>query len=220
MITLYGDVTKTRANRCSWMLNEIGIKHSRVPLAFRPGETRPPEFLALNPNGKCPTLVDGDFVLFESLAINLHLARRYGGLLGPQTPQEDALMAQWSLWVATEVEKPLLLTSAARYLFAPCEPGGEEEAIALKKLARPWSVLDAHLRDRDFIIGDRLTVADINVAAVMHFIPIAGVDVSHWPAMKRWLEACLERPAAIDLRSVDFRVPRPATSRDVFAMFL
>jgi glutathione S-transferase len=220
MITLYGDVTKTRANRCSWMLNEIGIEHAREPLAFRPGDAKPPEFLALNPNGKCPTLVDGDFVLFESLAINLYLARRYGELLGPQTPKEDALMTQWSLWVATEVEKPLLLTAAVRYLFDPCAPDGEEEAITMKKLARPFSVLDAHLKDREFILGDRLTVADINVAAVMHFIPIAGVDISPWPAMKRWLESCLARPGAIDLASVRFRVPRPPSSRDIFAMFL
>lgn len=220
MITLYGDVTKTRANRCSWMLNEIGIEHARVPFAFRPGDAKPPEFLALNPNGKCPTLVDGDFVLFESLAINLYLARRYGGLLGPQSPEEDALMTQWSLWVATEIEKPLLLTSAVRFLFDPRVPEGEEEAITMKKLARPWSVLDAHLKDRPCILGDRMTVADINVAAVMHFIPIAGVDISPWPALKRWLETCLQRPAAIDLRSVNFRVPKPPSSRDIFAMFL
>jgi glutathione S-transferase len=220
MIILYGDVTKTRANRCSWMLEEIGLEHTREPVAFRPGDVKPQTFLALNPNGKCPTLVDGDFALFESLAINLYLARKYGGLLGPQTPEEDALMTQWSFWVATEVEKPLLLTAAVRFLFDPRQPGGEEEAITIQKLARPWTVLDTHLKDRSFIIGDRLTVADINIAAVMHFIPIAGIDISPWPSLKRWLENCLQRPAARDLRSVNFRVPKPAASRDIFAMFL
>jgi glutathione S-transferase len=220
MITLYGDASKTRANRCSWMLNELGVEYAVKPFAFRPGESRPAEFLSLNPNGKCPTLVDDGFVLFESLAINLYLARKYGGSLGPQSIEEDALMTQWSFWVATEVEKPLLLTSAVRYLFEPRMPGGDESTIAMRKLSRPWSVLDAHLRDREFIVGERFTVADLNVAAVMHFIPIAEIDISQWPAMKRWLEACLERPAAVDARSVSFRVPRPETSREVFAMFL
>ena len=220
MITLYGDVTKTRANRCSWMLNEIGIEHDRKPLSFRPGAEKPAEFLALNPNGKCPVLVDGDLVLFESLAINLHLARKYGGTLGPQSQEEEALMTQWSLWVATEVEKPLLLLSAVRYLFEPHEPSEQDTATALGKLARAWNVLDAHLENRSHILGERLTAADINVAAVMHFILVADIDISTWPAMKRWLEACLNRPAAVDLRSVDFRVPRPKTSRDIFAMFL
>jgi glutathione S-transferase len=202
------------------MLNELGVEYAVKPRAFRPGESRPAEFLSLNPNGKCPTLVDDGFVLFESLAINLYLARKYGGSLGPQSIEEDALMMQWSFWVATEVEKPLLLTSAVRYLFDRRIPGDDELAIAMRKLSRPWGVLDAHLRDREFIVGERFTVADLNVAAVMHFIPIAGIDISPWPAMKRWLEACLERPAAVDARSVSFRVPRPETSRDVFAMFL
>ena len=220
MITLYGDVTRTRANRCSWMLNEIGVEHRREPISFRPGAPKPPEFLALNPNGKCPTLVDGDIVLFESLAINLYLAKKYGDLLGPRSLEEDAVMTQWSFWVATEIEKPLLLTSAVRYLFEPRDPSGDEAEITLQKLSRPWAVLDAHLKDREFIVGDRFTVADLNVAAVMHFIPIAGIDISPWPAMQRWLEACLSRPGAVDTRSVAFRVPRPATSRDVFAMFI
>ncbi len=220
MITLYGDVGKTRANRCSWMLNEIGIDHIREPLSFRPGDQKPASFLALNPNGKCPTLTDGDLVLYESLAINLYLAKKYGGLLGPQSDEEDAFMLQWSFWVATEVEKPLLLTAALRHLFEPRQPADEELAIAARRLSRPWSALDSHLRDRRYILGDRFTAADLNVAAVMHFIPIADVDISAWPAMKRWLESCLERPAAVDLRSVNFKVPRPQASRDIFAMFV
>ena len=220
MITLYGDASRTRANRCTFMLKEIGIDYVHKPIAFHPGQDKPADFLALNPNGKCPTLVDGDLVLFESLAINLYLARTYGGPLGPQTPHEEALMQQWSFWVATEVEKPLLLTAAVRYLFDPQVPCDEETDITLAKLRRPWSVLDTHLRTREYILGDRFTAADINVAAVMHFILVAGIDIFPWPSMKRWLEACLARPAAIDTRSASFRVPRPRTSRDIFAMFI
>jgi glutathione S-transferase len=220
MITLYGDASRTRANRCTWMLNELGVEYVHNPVAFRPGQEKPADFLALNPNGKCPTLVDGDFVLFESLAINLYLAKRYGGLLGPQSLEEEALMMQWSFWVATEVEKPLLLTAAVRHLFDPREPGEEETAITLAKLKRPFAVLDAHLKERDHILGDRFTVADLNVAAVMHFIPIADIDISEWPSLDRWLRSCLDRPGAIDTRSVAFRVPRPRSSRDIFAMFV
>jgi glutathione S-transferase len=220
MITLYGDVSKTRANRCGWMLNELGLDHVREPIAFRPHDPKPPEFLSLNPNGKCPTLVDDGFVLFESLAINLYLAKKYGGELGPKSLEEDALMTQWSFWVATEIEKPLLLTSAVHYLFEPRLPGDEEVAIAMRKLSRPWGALDAHLTRQEFLVGDRFTVADLNIAAVMHFVPIAGIDISPWPAMRRWLETCLQRPGAVDARSVSFRVPRPETSLGIFAMFL
>jgi glutathione S-transferase len=218
--TLYGDVSKTRANRCSWMLKELDVEYAMEPLSFRPGDTKPPEFLALNPNGKCPTLEDDGFVLFESLSINLYLAKKYGGPLAPQSLEEDALATQWSFWAATEIEKPLLLASALRYLFVPQDESPEELEIALKKLARGWSVLDKHLQTRAFMIGDRFTVADLNIAAVMHFVPIAGIDISSWPAMEKWLEKCLARPAALDARSVNFRVPRPTTPRDIIAMFL
>lgn len=220
MITLYGDVSKTRANRCSWMLNELQIEHGKEPVSFRPTEPRPEHFLSINPNGKCPALVDDGFALFESLAINLYLAKKYGGPLGPQNLQEDALMTQWSLWSATEVEKPLLLASAILSLFTPSAPSNEELNMALQKLSRPWSVLDRHLERQPFLVGDRFTVADLNVASVMHLIPIAGIEISAWPSMERWLLSCLARPSAVDGRSVNFKVPRPPTPRDMVAMFL
>jgi glutathione S-transferase len=220
MMTLYGDVGKTRANRCRWMLNELGLDHENQPFSFHPGDAKPAEFLSMNPNGKCPTISDDGFVLFESLAINLYLAKKYGGPIGPQSLEEDALMTQWSLWAATEIEKPLLLASAIRYLFEPSAPGGEELEISMRKLSRPWGVLDGHLRQRRFMLGDRFTVADLNIASVMHLVPIAGIDISAWPAMQRWLVACLDRPAAIDARSVNFKVPRPSTPRDIVAMFV
>ncbi|WHA43927.1 glutathione S-transferase family protein [Agrobacterium larrymoorei] len=220
MTTLYGDVSKTRANRCSWMLNELGFTYDNRPLSFSPRDEKPLEFLAINPNGKCPTLEDDGFVLFESLAINLYLAKKYGGALGPQTLEEDALATQWSLWVATEVEKPLLLATAIRSLFEPRLPAEEELEIALRKLARPLKVLDQHLRNQPYILGSRFTVADINVASVMHLIPIADIDISQWPSLKKWLDECLSRPAAIDARSVNFHVPRPPTGRDIVAMFV
>lgn len=220
MITLFGDVNRTRANRCSWMLNELGLDYATEPLCFRPNDARPPDYLALNPNGKCPTLCDGDFALFESLAINLYLAKKYGGELGPQSLEEDAQMTQWSLWVATEVEKPLLLAAAICHLFEPAIPSADELELALIKLARPWEALDRHLEDRPFILGDRFTVADLNVAAVMHLVPIAGFDLAPWPQLARWLDTCLARPAARDGRSVAFKVPRPSTPRDIVAMFI
>ena len=220
MTVLYGDVSRTRANRCSWMLNELGFSYENKPLSFSPRDEKPEEFLAINPNGKCPTLEDDGFVLFESLAINLYLAKKYGGMLGPQSPEEDALVTQWALWVATEVEKPLLLATAIKRLFEPKLPADEELEIALGKLSRPWKVLDQHLRHQPYILGSRFTVADLNVASVMHLIPIAGIDISTWPSMKRWLDECLARPAAIDGRSVDFHVPRPPSGRDIVAMFV
>ena len=208
--TLYGH-PMSRAHRNLWMLRELDVPYAHVPTDFLHGGNKTTEFLALNPNGKVPVLVDGDLVLWESLAINLYLARRYPSPLSARSPQEHALILQWTLWAATEVEKTLFVASENLRLFAPPLRRAEEAALALAKLARPFAVLDAQLRGRDFLLGARFSVADINLAGVMSLVPIAGVDVSAWPDLSRWLTACLARPAADDWTRISFTVPRPPT---------
>jgi glutathione S-transferase len=90
VIRLYG-TSNTRAFRPLWMLEELGLPFEHVKLDFAKGETRSADFLRLNPNGHVPVLVDGDLVLFESMAINLYLAERYGGgTLRPDSPEDRA----------------------------------------------------------------------------------------------------------------------------------
>lgn len=219
MITLYGAMA-SRAHRVVWMLNELGVSFEHEPTSFQDGSTRRPEFLAVNPNGRVPVLVDGDFPLFESLAINLYLAKKHGGPLAPADLREDALATQWSFWVVTEVEKPLLFTSANRKLFAEAARNEEEAQMALAKLDRPFKVLDAHLADRPHLLGERFTVADLNVATVMDLAPQSGVSLTAWPRVDEWLQRCLARPAAADWKSVSFSIPRPPTPLGVLRMFL
>jgi glutathione S-transferase len=151
------------------MLKELGLPCVHVPTGFMDGSTRRPEFLAINPNGRVPVLDDDGFIVYESMAINLYLARKHGGPLAPATLQEEAHATQWSFWVVTEVEKPLLFASANRALFAPEQRDEEQAQMALTKLDRPFKVPDAHLAQRDWLLGEgdrsRFTVADINVAA-------------------------------------------------------
>lgn len=219
MITLYGSL-HSRANRCAWMLKELGVDFAHEPTNFQNGGTHTSDFLKRNPNGRVPVLEDEAFTLFESLAINLYLAKKFGGPLAPRDLEEDALMTQWTIWAITEIEKPLLLASANRVLFAPELRDEEELAVAMKKLSRPWAVLDAHLKGRRYLLGDRFSAADLNVASVMTLVPIAKIDMAPWPALARWLDACLERPAAADWKDVSFTIPRPKTSLGVLAMFV
>ena len=102
-LTLHG-IAGSRAIRCLWMLEELGVPYTHVPTDFR-GQTRTPEFLALNPNGHIPVLQDDDLVVWESLAINLYLARRCGGLLAPDGHAEDAACLMWSFWAANAIER-------------------------------------------------------------------------------------------------------------------
>lgn len=208
--TLYGHPF-SRTQRNIWMLGELGIPYDLVPVDFRIGEASTPEFLAINPNARVPVLVDDDgTTIFESLAINLYLSRRYGGPLAAHGLVEESLAVQWSLWVANEVDVPLLLAAMNHRLFAPEERDPKEAAMALTKLARPFGVLDRLLATRAYLIGDRFTVVDVNVASVMTLIPICGIPIDGFPAMAAWLDRCQQRPAArAAWEKIDFTIKRP-----------
>ncbi|MCP5066217.1 MAG: glutathione S-transferase family protein [bacterium] len=195
MITLHG-ISQSRAFRCLWMLEELGLEYEHVPVSFMTGDTRSPEFLAINPNGHIPALVDGDTVLFESMAINLYLAEKYDGGLLPKTVEDRGRAMQWSFWVMTETELP-----AVEFLFntviLPEESRSADTVVAaVEKLGAPFAVLDAALEGREFLVGDGFSVADLNVAAVLSWCALGGFDFSSTPNVKRWLEASMQRPAA------------------------
>lgn len=196
MITLYG-ITQSRAFRPLWLLEELGLDYEHVPLDFHGEALDEPDYRALNPNGRVPTLVDGDLVLWESMAINLYLARRYAGDSGlwPDTVEGEALTWQWSFWVMTEVESALLsVLMHARVL-----PAGKRDPEKVSRctgiLRAPFGVLDRALADRDWLVADRFSVADLNVAAVLSWSKPARLSLKPWPHVDRWLSACLDRPA-------------------------
>ena len=164
-MTLYG-VSLSRAARCLWALEETGLPYEHVKTMFGK-DTGTPEFLAINPNGRVPALVDGDLKLWESLAINTYIAKKAGGPIAPKDLNEDAAAQQWSLWAMTETEKPSLRAMFHSLGIAgyPKDPAIVEEC--LKELSRPFKVIDAHLADREWLLGDRFTIADLNVASVL-----------------------------------------------------
>ena len=219
MITLYGAMA-SRAHRVVWILKELGLPFEHVQTSFVDGSTHTPAFLAINPNGRVPVLDDDGFRIHESMAINLYLAKKHGGPLAPLGLQEDALATQWSFWVVTEVEKPLLFASANRALFAEGSRDEEQAQMALVKLGRPFKVLDAHLANQAWLLGDRFTVADLNVATVMDLAPQCSIALDTWPHLQAWHQRCLARPAAADWRGVTFRIPRPATPLALLKMFV
>jgi len=218
MIKLYGHPF-SRAHRVLWMLKEQKLPFEHEPIDFRNRGTHTPDYLRINPNGRVPALVDGDLVLFESLAIALYLGHRYGGDVAPQSPAEGALAMQWSFWGANEIEHALLFTAANLWLFPPADRRPEQAQQGLRKLDRPFKFIDAHLAAQPFLLGARFTVADLNVSAILSLAVLASVDFSAYPALKNWLDQCLERPAAADWKPIRFVVNRP--SDEIFlTMFL
>jgi glutathione S-transferase len=194
-LKIYG-IPQSRAMRCLWMARELGVPHENIQVHFL--QTREsPELCAINPNGRVPAIDDGGFHLYESMAINLYLAKKYGAGTGivPASLEEEALTLQWSFWVMTETEKPLL----ACLMHAFSRPALDETALAQHRqtLDRPLRVLDAHLADRGWLVDTRFTVADLNVASVLFWTRPAGFDLSAYPNAAAWLERCLSRPAFI-----------------------
>lgn len=201
MITLYG-VYRSRATRPLWLLHETGTPFTHVPViqAYRladpkaadaPMHSASPEFLKVNPQGQIPALQDGDLILTESLAIALYLARRFGGALGPADDAETAQMEQWALFAATAVEGPAL-----EILQAPSGATGEGIVkIAAEKLRRPLARLNAHLAGRDWLVGNRFTVADINTAECLRYAQGHAALIAEFPEVDRWLKAAQSRPA-------------------------
>jgi glutathione S-transferase len=199
MIKLYG-VPASRAFRPLWMLEELGVQFQNVPTSFI-RETRTAEFLKLNPNGHIPVLVDGETILWESMAINLYLARKYGsGSLWPATPEDEGRVFQWSFWVMTEVEAALLAVLMHTRILPEAQRDAAAAAAGQEKLAGPFGVLDGALRSREYLVGKSFSVADLNVASVLSWAMLAGLDLAKWPNLAGWLQRCLSRPAATKAR--------------------
>lgn len=189
---IYG-IPQSRAARCLWMARELGVAHESVPVHFK--DTRgSADLVRVNPNARIPALeTDDGFTLFESMAINLYLAKKHGGPLAPASLEEDAVATQWSFWVMTEIEKPVLLVLLHTVGMAPAS----EEALAKARadLQRPLCVLDGALAGQDWLMGGRFTVADLNVACVLAWAKGAKLDLSAFPNVSAWLGRCLGRPA-------------------------
>ncbi|TNC71624.1 glutathione S-transferase family protein [Rubellimicrobium roseum] len=206
MPVLYGSY-RSRATRNLWLAGEIGLELElrQVWQAYRldkpdapdaPFNTRSRGFLSLSPMGAIPVLVDGDLVLAESLAINLYLARRYGGDLGPRDEAENALMTQWTLFAATAMEGPgLAIQNVHTYGRADSEAGRGEIADKVEALGRPLRVLEGHLGRDGHMVGGRFTVADINVAEILRYAQSHEPLLAEYPAVDGWLRACQARPA-------------------------
>jgi glutathione S-transferase len=193
MIKLYG-VPRSRTMRPLWMLEELGIPYENVKVSFI-NESRKPEFLRLNPNGHIPVLQDGDLVLWESLAINLYLARRYDKGLWPKTVEDEGRAFQWTLWAMTELEEPILTVLLNRVFFPEAQRDARKADEAAERFKTPLKVLDGSLAGRQWLAGGAFTVADLNVASVLSWAPLAGLDLGAAPNAQGWLGRCTARPA-------------------------
>ncbi|MEM8665629.1 MAG: glutathione S-transferase family protein [Pseudomonadota bacterium] len=161
---LYG-TPPTRALRPIWILNELNLDCEIIPVDLPGGEHTEPLFLAINPFGKVPVLVDGELVVAESAAIPLYLAERYGGgRLIPTDIAERALMHQWLFFLVTEIEQPLWRIALHTAIYREDQRRPAEIPLAKADCLRMLAPLERHMTDRSFLVGTSLTVADFVAA--------------------------------------------------------
>jgi glutathione S-transferase len=204
MLQLYGN-PRSRAMRCLWMLEEMGEPYRLIEKSTRADDLQSADYLRLNPNARIPTLVDGDVVLWESMAINLYLAQKYEGPMHCAGPEVLGLAAQWSFWAILEMEALLLELLQHRALlpeFARDASYAERDELLLKK---PLGVLNNVLVGRDYLVGNSFTVADLNVAGILVWGKMARLNLSGHPQVTRWLDGCLARSAYGRVRDLSSR---------------
>lgn len=192
-VKIYG-IPQSRALRVLWMARELNVPHENVQVHFAKARESD-ELVKANPNARIPAIDDNGFSLYESMAINLYLARKYGAGhdIVPTSIEDEARTIQWSFWVMTEIEKPVLtimlntvgMKAADAATIAQCT----------KDLDRPLRVLETELTGKDYILGSKFTVADLNVASVMVWSKTAKLDMTAYPRVADWLSRCMARPA-------------------------
>lgn len=200
MLTIYG-TKPSRVARCLWALEELGLPYRQLPVP----DSKAAEFLALNPMGKVPVLVDGDFILTESVAITAYLATLAPNALLPTDARSRARMDQWTSWAITEVEFhfTVMVREIRRAGQAGETPDGAVIGACLTGVTDTLGALEQHLAaGHAYVAGDTFTLGDINTA-----FPIAGIapriDMARFPAIADWLARCTARPAWQRVQAID-----------------
>jgi glutathione S-transferase len=201
MATKLHGTSRSRSARSLWALEELGVKYDHNPMATTDAKSAP--HLKLNPNGHVPVLEDDGQVVWESMAINLYLAEKYGrNTLWPAEPGAHADIYKWSFWAMTEVEPHLITILRNRVMNPPEQRDEKAAAAAVEALKAPLNALEESLKGKEYLLGNNFTIADLNVAAVMSWIPMMRLDLSAWPNVQAWLNKCLGREANKKVRGL------------------
>lgn len=190
-------VPNTRANRPRWLLEEMGVPYELVRLDPKAGDNHKPEYLALNPMGHVPTLVDGDATIYESAAILMYLADKFPEkkMAPPLGSKERGLYYQWMFFGMATLE-PSITTYAVHTRFLPEDKRSAAEADRGKtRFVQDAAVLNKALSGRQFLLGDQLTAADVLIGSVCAWAN--GLKLlEELPELAAYAKSMLARPAA------------------------
>jgi glutathione S-transferase len=196
-ITIWGRSNSVNVQKVLWCLHELDLAYERIDAGMAFGRNTEADYLAMNPNGRVPTLVEGDFVLWESNSVMRYLAiaHRPDTPIYPQAPQTRAGIDRWLDWTLSTVQpvdRPVFWAMVRT-------PPAQRDMVAIQKdvdaEAVVWKIADAQLAARRFIEGDDFTLADIALGAyARRWLGVEGVTKPGFPNLDRWFAQFSERP--------------------------
>ena len=198
MLRLYDFLPSGNGYKIRLLLTQLGIPFERVEINILKGESRTPEFLSKNPNGRVPVLeIEPGKFLSESNAILFYLSENTQFL--PKDSWEQAQVLQW-LFFEQYSHEPYIATSR---FWISCLGKADEYRDALNQKREPGyaalSVMERHLTNQKFFVGKRYTIADIGLFAYTHVADEGGFDLTRFPAIQVWLERVKEQPQYISI---------------------
>lgn len=186
----------TRSIRVRWTLQELDLDFEAVTVDLRVGAHRDPEFLRVNPAGKVPVLVDGDRVVTESVAIVLYLAELHPEKrMLPADLGRRAEAYRWLLFAATELEQPLWRIARNTAIYPENERLPADVEKASSEFRDMAAVLEHHMRDRPFVLGDQVAVVDFVTAYTLDWANESRL-LDRAPRLKAYMERMYARPKA------------------------
>ena len=211
MLKIYGQA-RSRTFRVLWMAGELGIPYEHVPVGIsgEAAECRSPWFLAINPNGRVPAIDDGGFTLWESMAINLYLARKHSSALHPGSLEGEARMLQWAFFAVNDLEPRVVAMFQHRVAFPEKKRNPATADDAEAALKPKLAILEAELGGRRTLAGDAWGLADFLVASVLATLALMRYDLATYPRLAAWLQAGLARPAAQAARAMRDAASKPS----------
>jgi glutathione S-transferase len=190
-LTIWGRANSVNVQKVLWCLRELDLPYERIDAGMQFGRNDEADYLAMNPNGRVPTLVDGNFALWESNSIMRYLCMAYRpeSPIYPKEPKRRAAIDRWLDWTLSTVQpvdRPVFWALVRT-------PPAQRDMVAIQKdvdaEALVWRIADHHLSTRRFIEGDDFTIADVAIGAyARRWLGVEGVTKPHYPNLERWFE--------------------------------
>ncbi len=191
-----GRLSSCNVQKVIWVLEELGLPYDHIELGGKFGGNNDPDYLAMNPNGRVPTIKDGELILWESDAIVRYLCAQYGaGTLWPEDPIARAPVEQWATWGTTELLGDWIALFW-RLVRTPAEKRKNhiiERHLALT--SQRMQLLDRHLAEHDYMVGNTLTMADVPAGMTLYRWYAMEIERPATPHVDDWYARLCERPA-------------------------